>query len=115
MTYKDFKKKIREVSAEVYKPTSFHPLQHGIQRATFEEQKLKRLIAIGRRASFETARNRVAAWERQLVRVQQTRQRLMNTRDGIFIALKREPTQLQVSHKEENFQPAVSSAALNRN
>lgn len=111
MTFKEFKKKILEISGEQFQAVQFHPLEHGIRRALFEENKLKRMIAIGRRSDCETAKRRVAAWQRQLQRVQQTRKRLENTRDGIFAPAPAAavPTQEVLRAGDKSLRPVLSA------
>ena len=76
MTYKDFKARVRAIEGELFRPTQMHPILFALERADFEEQKLNKLIATARLANFATAKNRLAAWRRQLGRVQARKIRL---------------------------------------
>ena len=84
MTFKEFRLRVLAISREQFTGTKTHPLEHGIERATFEEQKLERLIAAARGATFITAKRRVAAWRRQLQKVRAARQRLMAIKAGVY-------------------------------
>ena len=86
MTYKEFKAQVRAVEAKVFRSTETHPISFAVERAAFEEEKLNQLIALAKRASFMTAKNRLAAWRRQLERVRAKKERL--TQFNVSIAAK---------------------------
>ena len=98
MTFREFRERVLTISREEFKGTKTHPLEHGIERASFEEQKLERLIAATRGASFLTAKRRAAGWRRQLQKVRAARQRLMDIRAGVFPG-RRKPR--RVAHQHE--------------
>ena len=72
MTYKDFKAHVRAVEAETFQPTQTHPILFGLERLAFQSHRLQRLIGI----HFATARARLAAWRRELKRVNAKKARL---------------------------------------
>lgn len=76
MTYKDFKRQVFAIYNETFNGDDKSPIEYGIQRAAFEEKKLRRLIALADQTSFSTAKRKVAGWQRQLERVQQIKARL---------------------------------------
>ncbi len=84
MTYKEFRKQARQISREQFKGLSFHPLEHGIERGRFEENKFKRLIRLAKETPCETTRRQIERWERQIARLQETRRRLEKAKAGIF-------------------------------
>ncbi len=84
MTFKEFQTRVRDIKKESFDGTADHPLQWGIQRARFNEEKLERLVSIAREVPFATAKRRFDAWQRQLVRVRETRQRMERAELGIY-------------------------------
>lgn len=76
MTYKDFKRQVFVIYNEPFKGIDNNPIDYGIQRAFFEENKLRRLIVLADQTTFSTAKRKVAGWRRQLERVQQIKARL---------------------------------------
>ncbi len=84
MTFREFKRRTFAISREEFRGLHFHPLDHGIERTCFEEKKLLRLIAMGDKTKFATAKRKVESWQRQLERVRKRRQQLQNTKAGIF-------------------------------
>lgn len=83
MTFAEFKRQISLVARERYQGDELSPLQFGIDRARFEEQKLLKLIALAQQAGFATAQRRKAAWERQLIKVRSSRQRFQHIQSDI--------------------------------
>ena len=84
MTFKEFRQRVLAISRDEFIATHSRPLEHGIERAHFEEEKLKRLIAVARQAKFVTARRRLEAWQRQLEKVRSVRERLECTNANVF-------------------------------
>ena len=76
MTYKDFKAHVRAVEAETFQPTQTHPILFGLERLAFQSHRLQRLIGIAEQVHFATARARLAAWRRELKRVNAKKARL---------------------------------------
>jgi hypothetical protein len=84
MTYKEFQCRICIISQQKFRSMHFDPLQFGIERTRFEERQLMRMIEVASGINSDTAQRRVDAWKRQLDRIKTTRQRLENTKAGIF-------------------------------
>ena len=84
MTLRDFRRAAIEITSEEFNAVCIHPLEHGIARARFRQDQLKRLIEMGRKAKFQTAKRQVAAWQRELVRLEGVQTRLANTKAGVF-------------------------------
>jgi hypothetical protein len=76
MTYKEFKREVFAIYNEAFLGDDKSPIEYGIQRAGFEEKKLRRLIVLAEQTTFSTAKRKVAGWRRQLERVQQIKARL---------------------------------------
>jgi len=76
MTYKEFKRQVFMIYNEPFEGADNSPIEYGIQRARFEEKKLRRLIVLADQTAFSTAKRKVAGWRRQLERVQQIKARL---------------------------------------
>jgi len=76
MTYKEFKRQVFAIYNEPFEGADSSPIEYGIQRARFEEKKLRRLILLADHTEFSTAKRKVAGWRRQLERVQQIKVRL---------------------------------------
>jgi hypothetical protein len=79
MTYTEFKRNVARISRQEFLSSQFNPLQYGIERTRFEERKLRQLIALAKRTQFLTAQRKVAGWERKLERMQQKRERFIET------------------------------------
>jgi hypothetical protein len=79
MTYTEFKRNVARISRQEFLSSQFNPLQYGIERTRFEERKLRQLIALAKRTTFLTAQRKVAGWERKLERMQQKRERFIET------------------------------------
>jgi hypothetical protein len=80
MTYKEFKRQVFAIYNDSYKGEDVSPIEYGIRRAQFEEEKLKRLITLADQTVFSTAKRKVAGWRRQLERVHVIRVRLEQRR-----------------------------------
>jgi hypothetical protein len=80
MTYKEFKRQVFAIYNDGYKGEDVSPIEYGIRRAEFEEEKLKRLITLADQTVFSTAKRKVAGWRRQLDRVHLIRVRLEQRR-----------------------------------
>lgn len=80
MTYKEFKRQVFAIYNDNYKGEDVSPIEYGIRRAEFEEEKLKRLITLADQTIFSTAKRKVAGWRRQLERVHVIRVRLEQRR-----------------------------------
>ncbi len=86
MTFKEFQAQVREIKKVTFQGTSDSPLHWGIERAKFNEQRLLRLIAVAEQVPYATARRRYDAWQRQLSRVRETRERMERMDLGIYHA-----------------------------
>ncbi len=76
MTYKEFKREVFVIYNENYNGADVSPIEYGIQRAKFEENKLERLITLASKTNFSTAKRKVEGWRRQLDRVHEIKARL---------------------------------------
>jgi hypothetical protein len=76
MTYKEFKREVFAIYNQPFAGDDKNPIEYGIQRAGFEEKKLRRLIGLAEQTDFSTAKRKVAGWRRQLERVQRIKTRL---------------------------------------
>ena len=76
MTFIQFKRQVTGILQEKFVSQEFSPLKYGIERAVFEERKLKRLISAAEQADCLTAQRRKQAWLRQLEKTGQNRSRL---------------------------------------
>jgi hypothetical protein len=79
MTYTEFKRNVARICRQEFLSSQFNPLQYGIERTRFEERKLRQLIALAKRTQFLTAQRKVAGWERKLQRMQEKRERFIET------------------------------------
>ncbi len=80
MNFKEFKKQSLQITLEHFESKEFHPLDFGIQRARFEEQKLKRLIELSEQVDSLTVKRKAAGWRRQLEKTANVRARLETMR-----------------------------------
>jgi hypothetical protein len=87
MTYKEFKREVFAIYNQSFAGDDKNPIEYGIQRAEFEEKKLRRLIALADQTAFSTAKRKVAGWRRQLERVQQIKARLGSRRKEMPLAV----------------------------
>ena len=84
MTLKEFRQSILAITREKFDEPCTHSLDLAIRRVAFKQGQLKRLIMMGQRAKFQTAQKQVAAWRRELVRLEEKRKRFSNMKAGIF-------------------------------
>lgn len=80
MTYKEFKRRVFTIYNECYHGGDLGPIEYGLRRAEFEENKLGRLIGLAEETEFSTARRKVEGWRRQLERVHAIKARLEERR-----------------------------------
>jgi hypothetical protein len=83
MTRKEFERIRIEIESEKFNGDCSDPITYGIQRAAFEREKFKRLIAAARKVPMQTARTKMEQWKRQLVRATQSQQRFEKIRQEI--------------------------------
>ena len=76
MTRKEFERLRMSIEEQDFFGNCTDPIEYGIQRARFEEKKLRKLIVLADQTAFSTAKRKVAGWRRQLERVQQIQTRL---------------------------------------
>jgi len=78
MTRKEFEKFRIAVEHQNFHGESLEPLNYGMQRALFDCEKYKRLIAAAAEVKFNvrTAKSKATQWKRQLERANQTYERL---------------------------------------
>lgn len=106
MTRKEFERIRIEIESEKFRGDCTDPIVYGIQRAAFEREKFKRLIAAARQVPMQTARTKLEQWKRQLERATESQQRFQKIRDEIE---KVRPAFFASQHKPE--QDASSPAA----
>jgi hypothetical protein len=80
MNFKEFKQRSLQISLEPFQSKEFHPLDFGIQRALFEEQRLRRLIDLATQVDSLTVKRKAAGWQRQLEKTVSVRNRLQSMR-----------------------------------
>ena len=83
MTRKEFERIRIEIESEKFNGDCSDPIVYGIQRAAFEREKFKRLIAAARKVPMQTARTKMEQWKRQLERATQSQQRFEKIRAEI--------------------------------
>ena len=83
MTRKEFERIRIEIESERFNGDCSDPIAYGIQRAAFEREKFKRLIAAARKVPMQTARTKMEQWKRQLERATQSQQRFEKIRAEI--------------------------------
>jgi len=83
MTRKEFERIRIEIESEKFHGDCTDPIVFGIQRAGFEREKFKRLIAAARQVPMQTARTKLEQWKRQLERATESQQRFQKIRDEI--------------------------------
>jgi hypothetical protein len=83
MTRKEFERVRIGIESEKFSGDCSDPIAYGIQRAEFERQKFKRLIAAARQVPMQTARTKMEQWKRQLERATQSQERFQKIRDEI--------------------------------
>jgi hypothetical protein len=83
MTRKEFERIRIEIESEKFHGDCTDPIEYGIERASFERQKFKRLIAAARQVPMQTARTKMEQWKRQLERATESQQRFQKIRDEI--------------------------------
>jgi hypothetical protein len=83
MTRKEFERIRIEIESEKFNGDTSDPIVYGIERAAFEREKFKRLIAAARKVPMQTARTKMEQWKRQLERATQSQQRFQKIRDEI--------------------------------
>ncbi len=66
LCYRDFVRLRRDILAEVFRSESFHALDHGRERAAFEANRMRRLIALAQKCGGLTARAQMNGWNRKL-------------------------------------------------
>ncbi len=83
MTRKEFERIRLEIESEKFIGDCSDPINYGIQRAAFECDKFKRLIAVARKVPMQTARAKMEQWKRQLERATQSQERFQKIHDEI--------------------------------
>jgi hypothetical protein len=80
MNFKEFKQQSLKITLQQFESKEFHPLDFGIQRARFEEEKLKRLIDLAEQVESLTVKRKAAGWRRQLEKTVGVRMRMETMR-----------------------------------
>jgi len=84
MTRKEFERIRIAIESERFSGDCTDPIDYGIQRAAFEREKFKKLIAAARQVPMQTARTKMEQWKRQLERATQSQDRFQKIRDEII-------------------------------
>ena len=83
MDFKEFKRRSLQIALEPFQSKEFHPLDFGIQRARFEEQRLRRLIELAGQVESLTVKRKEAGWRRQLEKTVTVRNRMETMRSAV--------------------------------
>ena len=83
MTRKEFEKLRLAIEAEKFQEEFTDPINYGIQRAAFEGEKFRKLIAAARQVNMQTTRAKMEQWQWQLERANQSQQRFERLRQEI--------------------------------
>ena len=83
MTRKEFEKLRISIENEKFLGDCSDPISYGVERAVFEKEKFKRLIAAAKKVNMQTARTKLEQWKRQLERANQSQVRFEKLRDEI--------------------------------
>lgn len=83
MTRKEFERIRIEIESEKFRGDCTDPIAYGIERAAFEKEKFKRLIAAARQVPMQTARTKMEQWKRQLERATESQERFQKIKDEI--------------------------------
>jgi hypothetical protein len=80
MTLKEFRELELAIRGERFESSS-ETLTYGVERAIFEQQKLKKLIAAAEQVDAKTVRTKLASWQRQLQKAIQSQARFEKMRE----------------------------------
>ncbi len=75
MTLNEFGRQVRQIEKEELESGSLDTVSFGLERSKFEIEKLKRLIALGKRVGLKTSAKRISKWQKQLEKVQENQRR----------------------------------------
>lgn len=82
MTLKEFRELELSIRSEKFESSS-ETLTFGVERAIFEQQKLKKLIAAAEQVDAKTVRTKLASWQRQLQKAILSQARFEKMRDEL--------------------------------
>ena len=83
MTRKEFERLRFAIESEKFRDDFDDPISYGIQRAAFDCEKFRRLIAAAQEVNMQTTRVKMEQWKRQLDRAMQSQQRFERLREEI--------------------------------
>jgi|GEM_PF-1759816 len=83
MTLKEFEKLRLSIERVKFVGDSSNPITYGIERAVFEKEKFKKLIAAAKPMEMKMARTKLELWKRQLERANQSHARFKKIQDEI--------------------------------
>lgn len=83
LSQKEFDRLRRTLEAQQLLDEYGAPILYGVERAIFEQQKYKRLLAVARKVQSPTARRQRQLWMRQLECARQAQARFQKLRDDI--------------------------------
>ena len=76
MTFHEFQTESKRICNEEFQGNITSPLEFSLRRAEFVEKRLKALIALAEKTSFQTAQRKKEGWLRELTRVRNNRERI---------------------------------------
>jgi hypothetical protein len=83
MTRKEFEKVRLAIEGEKFQNNFSDPVSYGIERAAFDCEKFKKLIAAAQEVNMQTTRAKMEQWKRQLQRATVSQQRFERLREEI--------------------------------
>jgi hypothetical protein len=83
LSQKEFDRLRRDIEAEELLNEYGTPILYGVERAVFEQQKYKRLIAVARRYQIPSARKQQRQWMKQLECARKAEARFQKLRTDI--------------------------------
>jgi hypothetical protein len=83
MDFIEFERTRKAIEGESFSGSSVNPIAYGIERAAFEREKFKRLIAAAKPVQMKTVRQKLERWTRQLDRANETHARFKKMREEL--------------------------------
>lgn len=71
----EFAKLRRAIEAEELRIDDSDPINYGLQRALFETEKLRKLIAAAEKFDMQSTRRKAAQWQRRLAKAEEAQRR----------------------------------------
>ena len=83
LSEKEFERLRRNIEGQELLNEYGIPIAYGVERAIFEQEKFKRLIAVAHQAHTRSARKQLRQWVRQLECARRAQLRFQKLRDAI--------------------------------